>query len=969
MIQVLKSLERISSGYSVFEKDQVLTHDQLNSIASYFDDQTRLTRVKLLGVGIAGGLRVSMQDNTVKVTKGIGITTDGDLLYFNRDTNFDKFKQYNESRPIYSPFYVKMDVKGEMLLLYELVNQETTDDALAISLGEFKAKTGNNLDNMVAILLMESYINDSDLCSSTDCDNLGQNYLNTVKLLLVKKDDIVSLKQTIVTPHQTYTALSEIGADRPLISTSSSIDSFTKLSDSYRSACNTIHSKLKAGLQKWYLSCSTFLADVFPSDPYKHWESRLDKVNSFMLGSSGTGRKYFQYYYDFLKDLVETYNQFHALLFGDRTECCLATENFPKHLLLGNLIPGSDPEENRTTFYPSPIVSQTMEQLNHAKFLAKKLGALIQTFWVPDPTSTEIRVTPSSFEDRSLEERAIPYYYQKEIYTNWNYRLHQRGKDAYNYSYNATEWAKANTNNPAKNPLSFQIGCFSFFRIEGHLGKNVSTALENIKRQIASKSLPFAVCAVMLGTDTSRLVKTPGIRYTDLHRFHYILRQDIYHQLGEVTDFSKNFKDNIENAVRTNLILETESNDGTSVKGIANRANSIMTTKAESLRTKLNQNYSQYKTDTSWEKDLGSVIETASQFKSDLRKVVKTEFTTPFDTLISSTHVQWLNWLDKVIADKDHQEDNKLLFSKFISQHPGIEHFAGVIRGGTFVLVYDNENMVVADFMLPYYCHNTVEEEIQEVVLPKPVVKPGSVLENGISIQSSRENFTNSKLELFKNEKLVNEFVKVDQLGNKVDQLGDLMKTELTQLVKYQLNDFKINQLDKVQTEMQIQLNGQQKEYLTTMKDSINLVSNALVRKSNVVNEGVQFSDNQLSKILNDTKEKQLVVDYLSSKANQAGLSTEKRQLYSNQAKETEVELATTIYSTMEYISNSGIDVSTGSEGFAALLSVSNSLGKLQDSTAISNITTGLQTLHNKTGNKELRSMINVIVGKIGTVR
>ena len=49
MIAVERRLEGISSGYCVFEKDQVLTHDQLNSIAEYADDQIRLTRVGLSG--------------------------------------------------------------------------------------------------------------------------------------------------------------------------------------------------------------------------------------------------------------------------------------------------------------------------------------------------------------------------------------------------------------------------------------------------------------------------------------------------------------------------------------------------------------------------------------------------------------------------------------------------------------------------------------------------------------------------------------------------------------------------------------------------------------------------------------------------------------------------------------------------------------------------------------------------------
>src|SRR4029079_18259697 len=91
----------------------------------------------------------------------------------------------------------------------------------------------------------------------------------------------------------------------------------------------------------------------------------------------------FQYYYDFLKDLAETWNDFYRLLQEDSTVCCPALDAFPKHLALGYLVSGADPEENRTGWYPSPMVSTTIERRGHARFLAQKLHALIMGFKVP----------------------------------------------------------------------------------------------------------------------------------------------------------------------------------------------------------------------------------------------------------------------------------------------------------------------------------------------------------------------------------------------------------------------------------------------------------------------------------------------------------------------------------------------------------------------------------------------------------
>src|SRR5207237_1066322 len=136
-----------------------------------------------------------------------------------------------------------------------------------------------------------------------------------------------------------------------------------------------------------------------------------------------------------------------------------------------------------------------------------------------------------------LEERAIPFYYQlndtNPVQKNWNCRLHDRGMDAWNYSYNAFLYG---AQGGALHPLTSQIGRFSFFRIEGHLGRNVSAALADLQGLIAANNLPFTVRSVLLGTDKTKVVKPP-IRYGDLHRIHYLLRQDVYYQLGDTTQF------------------------------------------------------------------------------------------------------------------------------------------------------------------------------------------------------------------------------------------------------------------------------------------------------------------------------------------------------------------------------------------------------------------------------------------------
>src|SRR3954471_12048865 len=105
MADVLKSLDDITTGFNIFEKTQVLTHDQLNQLGSYLDDQERLTRVAGIGVGLCCGFRPSLAEFKIRVSKGVGATTDGDLFRFGADVFFDRYKPYDEAAPVYAPFF------------------------------------------------------------------------------------------------------------------------------------------------------------------------------------------------------------------------------------------------------------------------------------------------------------------------------------------------------------------------------------------------------------------------------------------------------------------------------------------------------------------------------------------------------------------------------------------------------------------------------------------------------------------------------------------------------------------------------------------------------------------------------------------------------------------------------------------------------------------------------------------------
>ena len=70
------------SVYPEFVADQILTAHDLNESFNYLDEQERLTRIKLLGMGIVCGLQIKTNTAGTEITisKGVGVTSYGYLI-------------------------------------------------------------------------------------------------------------------------------------------------------------------------------------------------------------------------------------------------------------------------------------------------------------------------------------------------------------------------------------------------------------------------------------------------------------------------------------------------------------------------------------------------------------------------------------------------------------------------------------------------------------------------------------------------------------------------------------------------------------------------------------------------------------------------------------------------------------------------------------------------------------------------
>ena len=104
-------LTEITTKYHTFVDNQVLTKDQLNEFINYFEDQDRMSRIFLTGVGVICGFKLSFDasDSSITITQGTGITTDGDLIKLRTDIAESSLKSIKIR--LYAPLTVLQQAK------------------------------------------------------------------------------------------------------------------------------------------------------------------------------------------------------------------------------------------------------------------------------------------------------------------------------------------------------------------------------------------------------------------------------------------------------------------------------------------------------------------------------------------------------------------------------------------------------------------------------------------------------------------------------------------------------------------------------------------------------------------------------------------------------------------------------------------------------------------------------------------
>ncbi len=496
-------LTTITPSYRTFVPDQVLTAGQLNEFLNYFEDQDRLSRIFLSGVGIVCGFKVQYNPNgELIVTQGAGITTDGDLFKLSQvDPNnpgleiidipnlqFKYYRAFDDSNAHYPPFWRTINSTEVQLNLWEVISEADASPSDQL------ISSRMDLQNLVVLLYLESYEEDPNACTGIDCENQGIKNIRKMRVLLTSESDAdyILSNDTIFDANyliSTYLNIDEVSLQRVTVNATNSA-TFAALRSNYLNAiqAENIIGKLKNGY-------TTMLSKLGMTSKANEIKAKIDQF----FGAGATyPTLFFQYRYDLLRDLVNGYNELKDLFMDSVCNCNPDIRSFQKHLLLGRLIPTTQDrylKEYRHEFYKSPILEDEKNWCERFNLYVDRTIQILNSYQGEIPAG-EVRITPSYYRS-TLEHKAVPFYlgggnFQRLLET-WNYDKYQLNKQNRNLSYYTNF---LDPSGPIQFPLRYNLEPHNFLNIEGHQGYTYQMAMQRINNLKNQYGLAFDVKAL-----------------------------------------------------------------------------------------------------------------------------------------------------------------------------------------------------------------------------------------------------------------------------------------------------------------------------------------------------------------------------------------------------------------------------------------------------------------------------------------
>lgn len=778
----------VNTQYPDFEANQVLTNENLNQMRDYLDEQTRLTRANLIGIGIACGLDYRVEDDGSAITiyKGIGVTSAGYMIAACEDSGrLEYYKPYTVPDDIsYSPFFEDNDTRNEQYTLWELdTDHNNNPQALPLTLDFLSGRhmPSESSGEKVLLLFLEYLAVDNRNCSPNSCDDKGQVIETTVRRLLIRREDLDLIQKQVMElgqPADEYFGLTgirslrnglpELKMRRFNVAASTLVYS-ANVFDAFQSALNsTFINRVASALSDLYLAFRPILQNSFADNPFLSLPAQWAYLHNGGIVAQDR-HLWMQYYYDHIFTVIQAYNEFREKGLELLGLCCPDARLFPRHLMLGIALPNTNNPNYRHHFAPSPLFSRYAGAFSELVILFRRITELIESFRLPrrlglggadggQDSIIPVKITPSKLGDFSLSKRAIPYHYRPvPLFEYWDPRKTQQQKAHLNLGYRSPAWNT--TDDFILNPLRYDHEENNFYRIEGHIGQPYLSVLRNLIHHRNLNRLPFDIIALKTGRNSSKINIPDDViscNFQDLEAIYDTLREELLCNLCESVQY---FYDTVLKDSNGEPIVPEPVLSSPALSLLRNCAPNYQYSEGtvgaryEAILSQLNAlPYQDLDPEDGWTSGISAIM---SSFRGENTFLSQYEWLAVFlyymvelsETLLDNLSslnfddfsnkyqdlertVDWLNdILIKILGDTDansppqiqvdwdevqdqltnilitcklepiqslHEEylrrfqeiRDRYLLSRFAQQHPGLEHKAGVPKGGTFVIVY-----------------------------------------------------------------------------------------------------------------------------------------------------------------------------------------------------------------------------------------------------------------------------------------
>ncbi|WP_026950732.1 carboxypeptidase-like regulatory domain-containing protein [Algoriphagus mannitolivorans] len=797
-------MSQIITTYPIFEGSQVLTSEQLNQLSAYLDQQNRLTRSKLIGIGIVCGMQVQPLTDGLKITKGLGITSEGFLIQIGQDFNGTHYRPYTLPEGIsYKPFgFPEQDVT-----LFEILSSKPEDETDVKKLNDPAAF----LTEKYVLLFLEIFDKDLKSCLGNACDDKGQDRIMTLRRLLISKTDLDKVLTRSANVSGGFSGAPDLKSfhfKKPLFSPSglesNQIGPFINLYQ--KTIQDTATPEFWEQLQKGYTVFEPLLAKSFDfKNPFTQaaLTAKITQIKQSLTDAPATIRGA-QYLYDFFHELALAWGEFVETGLSLWYSCPTDPSIFPLHLMLGKAKPSTEsPEEfykYRHGFVQAPIYNEQRLLKETLAQQYRRLVLMIETFELeilknPKPGQFPIKITPSKEKSGPLGLRSIPYYYDiksKGNLGNWFSLEKNWANPAPQQLWSSTRGKvlgydnqpDAMPSNPGfwESPLSYNWEAFPFLRIEGHLDYDILKAKEDIQKLINKFNLPIHLESLHL--DSGGPLQDKNCGWNDLqeeymhHRFQLL---GMIRDLREILDFLQKmnekyggekemFSDKDENQVLKAFELfeiwvdaMSECLEDLDWDKFQEAYKKILQTLLDFLLIQMKLLDKMDVNDKEADKNLELINGLMARVSPLIYRILDLFYFTKIQRL-------FLSYLHR--KSKLH---NSRKFSEFLNENPGLTHEAGVYRGGTFILVYmQSSGKVIGDFSLPGAacdCQCIEACDSDDWSLLPPFARP----DYAITLQNSAvsiEVMVNDRLPIKRNY-IVKPLSESSEKGGKVSQDGN----------------------------------------------------------------------------------------------------------------------------------------------------------------------------------------------------